>query len=161
MAATSNDLTHGKQQQPASPKPNLNTRDSLGVIFEKIWAKLLAYTRPAAAKPLPDPPTAQTSSTKGTGKPLMGAKMIQSSVIRIKRLPGQRGLTRRYRPHKRRAIGRTRRRTPDICKAQRTPSPGETLDLEGPQACGLKVPALALVCGRGGTTSTRGCTADR
>ncbi|CAH2250361.1 Hypothetical predicted protein [Pelobates cultripes] len=94
----------------------------------------------------------------------MGAKMIQSSVIHMKRLPGQRvmrGLTRRYRPHKWRAVGSTQRRTSDTCKVQRTPSPGKTLDLEGPQARGLKVPALALIRGRGGTTSTRGCTAGR
>ncbi|CAH2296348.1 Hypothetical predicted protein [Pelobates cultripes] len=94
----------------------------------------------------------------------MGAKTIQSSVICMKRLPGQRvmrGLTRRYRPHKRRAVGSTRRSTLDTCKAQHTPSPGKTLDQEGPQACGLKVLALALIQGQGGTTSTRGCTADR
>ncbi|CAH2251699.1 Hypothetical predicted protein [Pelobates cultripes] len=71
-----------------------------------------------------------------------------------------RGLTRRYRPHKQRAAGTTGRHASDPCKAQRTRSRGRTLDLKGPQACGLKVPAFTLIQGRRGTMSTKGCTAD-
>ncbi|CAH2221082.1 Hypothetical predicted protein [Pelobates cultripes] len=163
MAATRDEYTRGKQQQPASPDLNLKLRDSLDVIFDKFWTQLLAHTRPATAIPLTVPPTVLASSTKRTGKPLMGTKNRQTPATCMNRPPGQRatrGLTRRYRPHKRRAAGTTWKHTPDPCTAQRTRPLGRTLDLKGPQARGRKVPALTLTQGRGGTMSTKGCIAD-
>ncbi|CAH2293608.1 Hypothetical predicted protein [Pelobates cultripes] len=161
MVVLINSATQGKQlQQPEMPSTTLNVRDSLDDIFDRFWAQLLARTRPAVA--IHAPPTGdQVRSTRRPGKRLM----LSPTPTLCKRCPpglrAQQVQTHRYRPHKRRAARRTRQRTPDPHRAHTALPTGKTdgEDLEGLQARGQRVPALAQLQGRRGTSPPQCCIA--
>ncbi|CAH2302564.1 Hypothetical predicted protein [Pelobates cultripes] len=145
MAAASDpDSSRTQMQQHDLPDPSNKVRDTLDVIFDRFWAKLLTRIGPAMTTPIPTEQD-HVRTKRRSGKPLQGAKQYPTSAIPTRcpsKLRATRVITQRHQPHRCKATRHKRRHTVTNCRTHRTIPTGKTQDLTGPQARVKRVPAL-------------------
>ncbi|CAH2282742.1 Hypothetical predicted protein [Pelobates cultripes] len=136
------------QRQPTLSGTNDAVKDTIGDIFDRFWAKLLARLQPATTTRVP-PAQDTACGERRPGTFLQGTLLTQDTDSSTNGPPGQRatgGAPHRCRPHRQRTVKQKPQR-PTI-KARRTIATGTTLGRKGTRARGKQVPALLHLRGR-------------
>ncbi|CAH2220789.1 Hypothetical predicted protein [Pelobates cultripes] len=148
MADHSDTTVSDKRQRPPDAEDaGDHAKDPITIIFDRFWAKLQTRLQPAGPCQT-SPMRVRASGGREHGSPPQGNFQTLASkphILGPPELRARRGVPQRRWPHKRREARRTPKR-PDL--TPRTTPKGPTLDHEGPQARGLRAPALPQLWGR-------------